>query len=203
MTESIQTESCVTAPPKDAPKTNQPAANHLNGLGIQAKEWFGFLGTLLVRPVQIFKHYQLGSLRPDIIAGLTVAVVALPQAMAYALIAELPPETGLYATIVGAIVGALWGSSHHLQTGATNTASLLVLSALLAVVTPGTPDYLIAAGVMAVLIGIFKMLMAFARLGVVVNFVSDAVVTGFTAGAGILIGINQIRHLLRLPIPSY
>lgn len=203
MTDSIQTESCVNVPPANTQQGNQTAPTHLNGLGIQAKEWFGFLGALITRPVQIFKHYQLSDLRPDIVAGLTVAVVALPQAMAYALIAELPPETGLYATIVGSIVGALWGSSYHLQTGATNTASLLVLSALLAVETPGTPDYLVAAGVMAVLIGIFKIIMAIARLGVMVNFVSDAVVTGFTAGAGILIGINQLRHLLRLPIPSY
>jgi SulP family sulfate permease len=181
----------------------QPQIQQLNGFGDQVTQWLSFIWMLLIRPVYIIKNYKLEDVRPDLIAGLTVAVVALPQAMAYALIAELPPAFGLYATIVGAIVGALWGSSYHLSTGATNTASLLVLSALLAVEMPGTPEYLIAAGVMAVLIGIFKMMMSFARLGVVVNFVSDAVVTGFTAGAGILIGINQLRHLLRLPIPSY
>ena len=161
-----------------------------------------FIAELCLRPVQIIRNYKISSVKPDLIAGLTVAVIALPQAMAYALIAELPPQTGLYATIVGAIIGALWGSSNHLQTGATNTASLLVLSALLAVVTPGSSEYLVAAGLMAVLIGVFKIIMSFARLGVMVNFVSDAVVTGFTAGAGILIAINQLRHLLRLPIAS-
>ncbi|MDF1513610.1 MAG: SulP family inorganic anion transporter [Anaerolineae bacterium] len=204
MTETKPAEACDIDAPASQHDRSPASRNHtLDDFGKQSRDWFRFLGRLLIRPVGIFKAYQIANLRPDLIAGLTVAVVALPQAMAYALIAELPPETGLYATIVGAVIGTLWGSSHHLQTGATNTASLLVLSALLAVATPGTPDYLVTAGVMAVLIGIFKIIMAFARLGVIVNFVSDAVVTGFTAGAGILIGINQLRHLLRLPIPSY
>jgi SulP family sulfate permease len=201
-TAEIETETTDTPMECEVPLST-PASSRINGNGMQLRQWLYFVNSLITRPVEIFKSYQLTDLRPDLIAGLTVAVVALPQAMAYALIAELPPQVGLYATIVGAIVGALWGSSHHLQTGATNTASLLVFSALLAVESPGTSEYLFAAGVMAVLIGVFKIIMSFARLGVMVNFVSDAVVTGFTAGAGILIGINQLRHLLRLPMPSY
>jgi SulP family sulfate permease len=69
--------------------------------------------SFFLRPVQIFKGYSRSSLRPDVIAGLTVAVILLPQAIAYALIADLPPQVGLYVAIVGAIVGALWGSSNH------------------------------------------------------------------------------------------
>ncbi|MGC9520741.1 MAG: SulP family inorganic anion transporter, partial [Anaerolineae bacterium] len=141
-------------------------------------------------------------LRPDLIAGLTIAVISLPQAMAYALIAELPPEMGLYTAIVGAIVGALWGSSHHLQIGPTNTTSLLALSALLSIAEPGTTEYLLAAGLMAVIVGLIQIIMAIARLGVMVNFISDAVIVGFTAGAAVLIAVNQLRHLLRLTIPS-
>jgi len=156
----------------------------------------------LLRPVDIITNYQLRYLRADLVAGLTVAVIALPQAMAYALIAELPAQFGLYAAIVGAIVGALWGSSHQLQTGPTNTTSLLALATLLSVAAPGTPEYLAAAGLMAVMIGIFRLAMGLAQLGMIVNFVSDAVVVGFTAGAGVLIAINQLRHLFRLPIPS-
>lgn len=89
--------------------------------------------TFLTRPIRILRSYRISYVRSDVIAGLTVAVVMLPQAMAYAFIAELPPQMGLYAAVVGSIVGALWGSSRQLQTGPTNAASLLVLSMLLAV----------------------------------------------------------------------
>jgi len=122
--------------------------------------------------------------------------------MAYAFVAELPPEIGLYAAIIGSTVAALWGSSHHIQTGPTNTTSLLVLSALLAVASPGTPEYLVAAALMALIVGVIQIALAVARLGVMVNFISDAVIVGFTAGAGVLIGINQIRNMLRLPMSS-
>ena len=161
-------------------------------------------GNLLffARPVSILRSYKYEYLRPDIIAGLTVAVIALPQAMSLALIAELPPEVGLYAAVVGAIVGALWGSSSHLQTGPTNAASLLVLSVCLGVATSGSPDYMAAALVMTLLVGIIRLLLGLARLGVLVNFVSDSVIVGFTAGAGTLIFANQVRYLLRLPVSS-
>ena len=158
--------------------------------------------TFFLRPIEIIRTYDMRYLQPDLIAGLTVAVITLPQAMAYALIAELPPEVGLYSAIVGAIVGGLWGSSNHLQTGPTNTTSLLILSILLGIAVPGTEAYIIAAGMMAILVGVFRLLMGLARLGVLVNFVSDSVIVGFTSGAGILIFINQIRNLLRLDIPS-
>ncbi len=156
----------------------------------------------LSKPYRTLRSYDASAVKPDLIAGLTVAIIALPQAMAYALIAELPPQTGLYAVIVGAVIGALWGSSNHLQTGPTNTTSLIVLSALLAVAQPGTPTYLVAAGLMAVIVGAIQLFMSVAQLGMMVNFISDAVIVGFTAGAGILIGVNQLRHLLRLTVPS-
>ena len=167
-----------------------------------ARHWTHDALAFFSRPVFILRRYRREDLRADLVAGLTVAVVLLPQAIAYALIAELPPQTGLYAAIVAAIVGALWGSSAHLHTGPTNAASLLVLATLLPVAVPGTPEYLAAAGLMAVMVGVIRLLMGLARLGVLVNFVSDSVVIGFTAGAGILISVNQLRHLLRLEIPS-
>ena len=141
-------------------------------------------------------------MRSDLIAGVTVAVVLLPQAIAFALIAELPPAVGLYAAIVAAIVGALWGSSNQLHTGPTNSTSLLVLATLLPIAAVGTPEYLAAAGLMAVMVGVFQMALGVSHLGILVNFVSDSVIIGYTAGAGILIGFNQIRHLLRLDFPS-
>ena len=135
------------------------------------------------QPLRLFRTYDLRSnLRPDLMAGLTVAVILLPQAIAFALIAELPPEMGLYAAIVGAVVGALWGSSHQVHTGPTNAISLLVLSVLLTIATPGTPEFIIAAGMMAVLVGVFQLLMGLARLGVLVNFVSHSVIVALPVG---------------------
>lgn len=154
------------------------------------------------RPVRIIKEYQREYLWPDLVAALTVGVVLLPQAIAFALLAELPPQTGLYAAIVGAIVGALWGSSNQVHTGPSNTTSLLVLSTLLAVASPGTPTYLAAAALLTVMVGLFRLAMGIARMGLLVNFVSDAVIVGFTAGAGILIAVNQMAPLLRLSFPS-
>jgi SulP family sulfate permease len=164
--------------------------------------WFDDTLTYLQRPAKIVGNYRRENLVPDLTAGVTVAVILLPQAIAYALVAELPPQTGLYAAIVAAIVGALWGSSNHLHTGPTNAASLLVLSTLLAVARPGTPEYLAAAGLMAIMVGVARLLMGLAHLGVLVNFVSDSVVIGFTAGAGILISVNQLRYLLGVSVPS-
>jgi SulP family sulfate permease len=170
-------------------------ATIINRIGTQTASYF-------LRPVHIIKIYQFENLRPDIIAGLTVAVVLLPQSIAFALIAELPPAFGLYAAVVTAIIGALWGSSIHLHTGPTNSTSLLVLATLLPIAAVGTPEYLAAAGLMAVMVGLFQVALGVARLGVLVNFVSDSVIIGYTAGAGILIAVNQIRHILRLDYPS-
>jgi len=155
-------------------------------------------------PVRLFKTYDIRScLRPDLIAGLTVAVILLPQAIAFALIAELPPEMGLYAAVVAAVVGALWGSSNQVHTGPTNALSLLVLSVLLTIAEPGTREFIVAAGVMAVLVGLFQLLMGLARLGMLVNFVSHSVVVGFTAGAGVLIIIKQLKPLWGVQFTSH
>ena len=159
--------------------------------------------TYLLKPIQFLRAYQFKDLRPDFIAGLTVAVVLLPQAIAYALIAELPPQVGLYTAIVGAIVAALWGSSYHLQTGPTNAISLLVLSSLLATATTGTMESLILVGFMAIMVGIFQLVMGLVRLGVLVNFVSHSVIVGFSAGAGILIAVKQLPYLFGLSYSSH
>jgi SulP family sulfate permease len=163
------------------------------------------LWRFMAQPVQIIRSYRPRYLQPDLVAGLTVAVVMLPQAMAYAFIANVPARMGLYTAIVGSIVGALWGSSSQLQTGPTNAASLLVLSTLLSVVDPGSPAYLTAAGLLAIMVGVFRLAMGLLRLGALVNFVSDSMIVGFTAGAGVLIALNQMKSLLRLsvsPAPS-
>ena len=173
------------------------------GAGVNVQSSFAPALNYLRRPVHLFRTYDRAHLRPDLIAGLTVAVILLPQAIAFAFIAELPPQMGVYAAIVGALVGALWGSSNQVHTGPTNAISLLVASSLSAVVLPGTPEFVIAAGVMAVMVGVFQLAMGLARLGMLVNFVSHSVVVGFASGAGILIAIKQLKPLLGLSFESH
>jgi|GEM_PF-72181 len=180
------------------PRPKRPTPPTLSSVLSYGRQITTFLG----RPIAILRTYRLEYLRNDLIAGLTVAIITLPQAIAFALISDLPAQVGLYTAIIGSIVGALWGSSNHLQTGPTNTTSLLVLSTLLSVAAPGAPEYLAAAGTMALLVGMIRLLMGLARLGVLVNFVSDSVIIGFTSGAGILLIFNQLRNLLNLNIPS-
>lgn len=162
----------------------------------------GAIAGYFIQPARIIRSYQRSNLRPDLLAGVTVAVVLLPQAIAYALVAELPPQMGLYTAFIAAIVAALWGSSNQLQTGPTNAASLLLLSVLLGVAVAGSPQYMVAAGLLAVMVGLLRLLMGVAGLGVLVNFISDSVIVGFTAGAGVLIAVGQVRNLLGLPIAS-
>ena len=151
-----------------------------------------------VQPVRLLRSYERTNLRADLVAGLTVGVVSLPQGLAFAILAGLPPEMGVYASIVAAIVAALWGSSNQLSTGPTTSSSLLVFSILLPLAIPGSPKYVAAAGMLAVMAGAFRLGMGIARLGVLVNFVSDLVIVGFTAGAGVLIIVGQLRAMLGL-----
>ncbi len=154
----------------------------------------------LQRPYRIVRSYDKVDFRPDLIAGLTVGVILLPQAIAFALVAELPPFMGLYAALIGAFFGAMWGSSDQLHTGPTNAVSLLVFSSLSSVVVAGTGDYILAAGLLAVMVGVFQFLMGFLHLGMLVNFVSHSVIVGFAAGAGILIAVKQIGPLLGIQV---
>jgi len=170
----------------------------LNLRGVLAET--GLRVTYLTRPARLLRGYAAGNLRGDMLAGLTVAVVLLPQAIVFALIAGLPPQMGLYGAIVGAIVGGLWGSSNQLHTGPSNTSSLLTLSVVSTVAVAGSPEFIAAAGLMAVMVGIFRLLVGMARLGMLANFVSDAVVVGFTTGAGVLIVVGQLKNLLRINI---
>ncbi len=155
----------------------------------------------LLRPVEVVHGLGRRHLRHDLIAGLTVAVVAIPQSIAYAAIAGLPPNVGLYAAAVASVAGALWGSSKHLSTGPTNAVSLLVLSVVSPLAAVGSAAFVGAAGALAVLVGLVCLGFAALRLGMLVNFASRAVLLGFTAGAGVLIAAGQLKYLLELDIP--
>ncbi|MFN8484450.1 MAG: SulP family inorganic anion transporter [Anaerolineae bacterium] len=156
----------------------------------------------LLRPADIVRAAPLRFLRFDVVAGLTVAIVALPQAIAYGVAAGVGPSMGLYTAIVAPIVAGLWGSSNQVLTGPTNVTALLVFTSLSAFVTPGTPDFLLAAGLTAALAGAAQLVMGLARLGMLVNFISDSLIVGFAAGAGILLAVNESRYLLGLSFTS-
>ncbi|MCX7854205.1 MAG: SulP family inorganic anion transporter, partial [Caldilineales bacterium] len=97
------------------------------------------------RPLHILRDYQPSYLRDDLVAGTTVGLILLPQGLVFAVMAGLPPEMGLYAAIVGTTIAALWGSSHHLHSGPTNTSALLVLATVLPLAATGSPQYIAAA----------------------------------------------------------
>jgi SulP family sulfate permease len=142
-----------------------------------------------------------GSARADVMAGLTGAVVVLPQGVAFATIAGMPPEYGLYAGMAPAIIGALFGSSWHLVSGPTTAASIVMFSVLAPHAEPGSADYVRLALTLTFLVGVIQLIMGFSRLGTLVNFISHSVVTGFTAGAAILIASNQLSHFTGLKVP--
>ena len=146
------------------------------------------------------RTYGRRHIKADLVAGLTVAVVAVPQSMAYALIAGLPVQYGLYASIVPAIIGSLWGSSAHLITGPTTATSLVVFSIIAGLAQPGSSEYLQMAFLLALMAGGIRIAMGMARLGNLLNFVSHSVILGFTAGAGVLIAFNQLPSLLGLHV---
>lgn len=140
------------------------------------------------------------TLRLDFLAGLTGAVVVLPQGVAFATIAGMPPEYGLYAGIVPAIVAALWGSSWHLVSGPTTAASIVVFTSLSAFAEPASADYVRLALTLTLMVGILQLAMGLARLGSLVNFISHSVVVGFTAGAAFLIAANQFKNFFGIDI---
>ncbi len=146
-------------------------------------------------------------LSADLIAGMTTAAVVIPQSMAYATIAGLPVEVGLYAALVPMLVYALLGRSRVLSVSVTSTISMLTAAALATVVRDGSPtDYLIAASTLAVLVGLFLVLASLLRLGFVANFISIPVLTGFKAGLGIVIIVGQLSKVLGIPVskgPSF
>src|SRR5690242_17443745 len=146
------------------------------------------------------------TLRADVLAGLVGAVMVLPQGVAYATLAGMPPEYGLYGAMLPAIVGALWGSSWHLMSGPTNATSLMVFATVSALAAPFTPGYVAIVLTLNLLVGIVKLGLGVARLGSLVNFISTSVVIGFTAGAGLLIIGAQLRNFFGLDIaqqPSF
>ncbi|MBP3999714.1 SulP family inorganic anion transporter [Pseudomonas koreensis] len=138
----------------------------------------------------------------DLVVGLSGAIIALPQSIAYALIAGLPPEYGLYAAIVPVLIACLWGSSWHLICGPTAAISIVLFASVSPLAVPASQDYITLILLLTFLAGIFQWLLGLLRFGALVNFVSHSVVLGFTLGAAVVIAIGQLPNLLGLDLPA-
>jgi SulP family sulfate permease len=144
--------------------------------------------------------YERRDLRSDLAAGLTIGAMLVPQGMAYALLAGLPPQIGLYASIVPVLIYALFGTSRQLAVGPVAIVSLMTASALAPLFEQGSTGYIGAAALLALMVGAVHLVLGFGRLGFVVNFLSHSVLVGFTAAAAIIIGFSQVKHVLGISV---
>ena len=145
-------------------------------------------------------NYSRENFKADLPAGLTVGIMLIPQGMAYAIIAGLPVEFGLYAALVPQIIYALTGTSRQLAVGPVAMDSLLVAAGLTAIATVGSNDYISLAIVLALMMGIIQLVLGILNAGFLVNFISKPIISGFTSAAALIIASNQISNLSGIPI---
>ena len=148
-----------------------------------------------------FRLTTIETIKADFFAGLTGAIIVLPQSVAFATIAGMPPEYGLYAAMVVPIIAALFGSSFHLISGPTTAISIVVFAAVSKYAAPGSEEFVALALTLTFLAGVYQLVFGLAKFGLLVNFVSHNVVIGFTAGAALLIASSQIPYILGIHIP--
>jgi len=147
------------------------------------------------------RNYRRADLGPDVIAGLTTAVMLVPQAMGYALLAGLPPIVGLYASVAPLLLYAALGTSRQLAVGPVAMDSILVAGAVGAIATVGVEQYVLIAAALGMMVGVVQAGLGFSRAGFLVNFLSRPVVAGFTAAAALIIAASQLGHLLGVEVP--
>jgi SulP family sulfate permease len=146
--------------------------------------------------------YNRSTLFSDLIAGLSIAVIVIPQGLAYAMIAGLPPIYGLYAALIPQLIHGMMGTSRHPAVGPVALDSLVVAIALGALSLSGIGEVIAAAVFLATMVGILQLLMGLIQMGVLANYLSRPVISGFTSAAAIIIGLSQVEHLLGLQIES-
>ncbi len=146
--------------------------------------------------------YNSGMFRGDLAAGLTVGVMLIPQAMAYALIAGMPPVYGLFAALVPLLIYGVLGTSRQLGVGPVAVISLLVAAGVADLAEPGSTEYVQLAILLAFMVGVIQLLMGLLRMGFLVNFLSHPVITGFTAATALIIAFSQLHHLLGVSVES-
>ena len=149
------------------------------------------------------KSYDIRLFKGDLSAGITVGVMLIPQGMAYAMIAGLPPVYGLYAGIFPQIVYALMGSSRHLAVGPVAMDSLLVATALNTIAIVDANHYISLAIFLALFMGLIQVFLGFLKFGFLVNFLSKPVISGFTSAAAVIIGMTQLKHIIGIDLPSH
>ncbi|NYJ26646.1 SulP family inorganic anion transporter [Allomuricauda sp. ARW1Y1] len=147
-------------------------------------------------------RYDRSTLYGDLVAGFTVGILLIPQGMAYAMIAGMPPIYGLYAALVPQLVYALTGTSRQLAVGPVAMDSLLVAAGIGAMQLANIQDYIAAVIFLTLLIGLFQLLLGILKMGFFVNFLSKPVISGFTSAAAILIGLGQLKHILGVDLPQ-
>ena len=148
-----------------------------------------------------FRLTTIETIKADFFAGLTGAIIVLPQSVAFATIAGMPPEYGLYTAMVIPIVAGLFGSSFHLVSGPTTAISIVVFAAVSKYAEPGSAEFVSLALTLTFLAGVYQLVFGLAKFGMLVNFVSHNVVIGFTAGAALLIASSQIPYIVGIDIP--
>ncbi|MCB0088935.1 MAG: hypothetical protein KDE54_13565, partial [Caldilineaceae bacterium] len=157
------------------------------------RRYFPFLDWLL--------HYRSEDLPGDLLAGIIVTIMLVPQGMAYALVAGLPPQVGLYASITPVFIYGLLGSSRTLAVGPVAIVSLMVAAGLGPIANGDVATYIQAAITLALLVGVMQVAMGFLRIGFLVNFLSHPVLVGFAAAAAIVIGFGQMKYVLGFSVP--
>lgn len=157
----------------------------------------------VLSPVETARHYTLEKFRGDLLAGLTVGAVAVPQSMAYAIIAGVPPVYGLYTMIIQGVITGLFTSSRFASAGPINTQSLLAGSIAVRIVDPGNVELYVSYVILLTFVkGVMQLAFAFAGLASLVRYVSRSVIIGFTGGAGVLIAAGQIANFLGYSAPK-
>lgn len=141
------------------------------------------------------------TLRADLLAGVTVALVLVPQSMAYAQLAGLPVVYGLYASFIPVIIASLWGSSSQLHTGPVAMLSLMSATALIPFATPGSPSFVELSIMLALMVGVLRLALGLFKLGAIVNLLSSPVIVGFTNAAALIIGLSQLSKIIGVPFP--
>ncbi len=149
------------------------------------------------------RTYRRSHLASDLLAGIIVTIMLIPQSLAYALLAGLPPQVGLYASILPLIAYALFGSSRTLSVGPVAVVSLMTAAAISKIAAPGSPEYLAAALLLALLSGLFLLGLGLARLGAIANLLSHPVISGFISASAVLIAVSQMKHILGLPVQGH
>ncbi|MCG8576277.1 MAG: sulfate permease [Flavobacteriales bacterium] len=146
------------------------------------------------------KNYQSSWFKGDLVAGITVGVLLIPQGMAYAWIAGLPPEYGLYASLVPTFIYSILGTSRHAGVGPVAMDSLIVATSIGLMAAEGSYQYIQLAILLGFMVGVLQLLFGIIKLGFIVNFLSRPVITGFTSAAALIIGINQFKYILGVDV---